>query len=63
VVVEVPCRRVGAPADVDADVGGGDPRLVTGADDVERPGGEAEGRDGEDVVGVEGAVVGGDPQD
>ena len=43
------------------DVGGRERRVVAGADDVELAVDEAEHGDGEDVVGVEVAGVGGDP--
>ena len=61
VVVEVAGRGVGAPADVDAEVGGGERRVVARADDLERAVDEPQHGDGEDVVGVEGAGMGGDP--
>jgi hypothetical protein len=59
VVVEVPRRRVGAPAHVDPRVGGLERGRVAGADDRQPGLAEAERRHREDVVGVEGAVVGG----
>ena len=60
VVVEVAGRRIRAPADVDAEVRGGQRRLVARADDLQRPVDEPEHGDGEDVVGVEVAGMGGD---
>ena len=63
VMVEVAGGRVVAEADVHADVGGGQLLAIPGADDLDRLAEQGQRRDGEDVVGVEGAVVGGDPQD
>ncbi len=60
VVVEVPGRRLEAEADVDPQVGTGEQLRITGADDLHRFRQEAECGDGEDLVGVEGAVVRGD---
>ncbi len=60
VVVEVPGRRVVGVTDVDAEIGRGQKLLVAGPHDVEVVMDETQDGDREDLVGVEGARVGGD---
>ena len=59
-VVEVAGVRVMAEAHVDSQIRGCELLRIPGANHLERVAEQAERRDREDLVGVEGPVVGGD---